>query len=186
MPTVRRLLAIFVLVSAPAMAGTSTPDGGVEPARRGQQAVDDLRNRLQTNEQVAANLTPDERVLLLSGIICDAGEKAQNARDTMRQERAKHPKAESTDSELLRDQETIVRQQQGRISHARRELGRLKPTACKTADMRSVVRCIRGKAGPVNGASPDCDMPQFWKYRRALLDLDSLWRDLLFPSNSGP
>ena len=187
MSTVHGLVAIVVFVGIPAIPDTSTPDGGVnaEGAQRGQHAVDELRSRLQTNEQVAANLTPDERVMLLSGIICDAEEKVEKARDTARQERAKRPKAESIDSEHLRDQEAFVRQQQGRISHARRELGRLKPTACKSADMRSVVRCIRGKS-PFGGASSDCDIPKFWKYQRALMDLDSQWRDLLFPRNGRP
>ena len=185
MPTVDRLLAIVVSASALAIAGASTPDGGVDPAQRGQQAVDDIRNRIQTNGQVAANLTPDERVMLLSGIICDAVDKVERARDTTKQERAKRPKAESIDGELLRDQDAVVRQQQSRISHARRELGRLKPSACKTADMRAVVRCIRGKS-PFGGASSDCDIPTFWKYQQALMNLDSQWRDLLFPRDSRP
>lgn len=180
---VHRLLAIVLFVSTPAVADANTPDGGVnaEDAQRGQQVVDDVRNRFQTNEQVAANLTPDERVMLLSGIVCDAEEKAEKARDTIRQERARRTGAESIDSGLIVDQ-AFVKLQQGRISHARRELGRSKPTACKSAVMRAVVSCIRGKAGPVNGASPDCDMPKFWKYRRALLDLDPIWRNLMFPT----
>jgi hypothetical protein len=179
-----RLVAILLFASAPAIAATGAPDGGVDPerARRGQQAVDDMRVRLQTNDQVAANLTPDERLMLLSGIICDAKEKAEKAREVTRKERAKRRNAESIDSELVHDQEAVIGQQQARISHARRELGRLNPTGCKSADMRVVVSCIRGKNGPVSGASSECGIPEFWKYRRALMDLDPEWRNLLFPT----
>jgi hypothetical protein len=188
MTIVHRLLAIVVIVSMPAMADTTTPDGGVnaERAQRSQQAVDDLRNRLQTNEEVAANLTPDERLMLLSGIICDAEENAKEARATIREERAKRPTTESIDSERVHEQETIVRQQEARISQVRKELGRHKPTLCKSTNMRAVVNCIRTRVGPATVSNPDCRVRDFWKYRRALMDLDPQWRNMLFPRNSQP
>ena len=80
--------------------------------------------------------------MLLSGIICDAEEKAEGARNTLRpKERAKRPKAESIDREL---------------------------------------RCIRGKS-PFRDGTSDCEIPAFWKYQRALMSLDSQWRDLFRP-----
>ena len=134
----------------------------------------------------AANLTPDERLMLLSGMICDAEENVKEARDTIRQERAKRRTAESIDSDRVHEQELFVGQQEARLSQARKELGGHKPTPCKSANMRAVVNCIRTRVGPADVSSPDCRLREFWKYRRALLDLDPQWRNMLFPRNSQP
>jgi hypothetical protein len=182
MPLVHRLLALVVFVSVAAMADPSTPDGGVdaERAQRGQRAFDDLRYRVQTAEDVAANLTPGEKLMLLSGIICDAQDWANGARKEIKKQRAIGSGSGSVDPEMLQEQKTIIHAQEARITHARKLLGRIKPTSCNSPDAEAVVDCIRAKVALHNSEDADCHVPGFWKYQLALWQLDTQWRDLFF------
>lgn len=133
------LLALVVFTTI-ATAARADDRSAVDAERNehAQHAVDDLKVRLQTIEQVAANLTPAERLMLLSGILCDAQDQAERAHN-----------------EIKKEQETILQRQQTRITYARQQLGRVKPTSCETPEAKAVVSCIRA-LGLVRAADAGC------------------------------
>ena len=146
--------------------------------------MDELNLRFQTNEQVAANLTPEEKLLLLSGIICDAQDQAEDARGEIKKQRgATGRPTGGVDLKTLHDQKTIMQEQRARITYARQQLSGVKPTLCKSPDIEAVVWCIRAKGGIVPQADTACRLPDFWKYQGALFNLDMQWRICFRPRN---